>query len=359
MKKYCRFIVLFFLIASVSCIPVYSSTVLFNDISNTHWASKNITRLVDAGVASGYPDGNFSPEGTITYGEFIKLAVIAVTENDPGSSELGHWATNYYYTALHAGLFSAGEISQDMLKCPIVRGDMAIIAANAVDQNISQTENNVVCSYIIDMPRAENKKNAIVKAYMLGIISGYTDRTFQPEINLTRAEAVTVTLRIIDPKERTSVNTESFKSVIFSQKESSTVNYSDQTSTFNDYEKQILISVNEYRNAAGLPALKYNAQLSAVAEVKGKDLRDQCYFDHTSPIYGTPFDMMDSFGIKYSGGGENIAKGYKTPKTAMDAFMGSHCHKEAILEPYFTEIGIDYTIGADGIAYWVQLFIHP
>ncbi len=41
---------------------------------------------------------------------------------------------------------------------------------------------------------------------------------------------------------------------------------------------------------------------------------DKSYFSHTSPTYGSPFDMMKNFGITYSTAGENIAAGQATPK---------------------------------------------
>jgi uncharacterized protein YkwD len=81
--------------------------------------------------------------------------------------------------------------------------------------------------------------------------------------------------------------------------------------------------VNQERAAAGLPALKVNAKLSGVAEKKAEDLRDNNYFDHQSPTYGSPFDMMKQFGIQYTTAGENIAKGQRTPAEVMNGWMNS------------------------------------
>ncbi len=125
------------------------------------------------------------------------------------------------------------------------------------------------------------------------------------------------------------------------------------------YEAQVADLVNRERAEYGLPALKYNSSLSKVAEAKAADMRDKGYFSHTSPTYGSPFDMMKSFGISYRAAGENIAKGYKTPSAVMNGWMGSEGHKANILNSSFTEIGIGYVTDNNGTAYWVQMFILP
>lgn len=125
------------------------------------------------------------------------------------------------------------------------------------------------------------------------------------------------------------------------------------------YESSVVSLVNKERAAQGLPALKFNSKLSNVAEAKAADLRDKNYFSHTSPTYGSPFDMMKSFGISYTAAGENIAKGYKTPDAVMQGWMNSPGHKANILNSSFTEIGVGYVTDGSGTGYWVQMFIRP
>jgi uncharacterized YkwD family protein len=125
------------------------------------------------------------------------------------------------------------------------------------------------------------------------------------------------------------------------------------------YEMQVVDLLNKERAVQGLPALKYNAELSKVAEAKAADLRDKNYFSHTSPTYGSPFDMMKAFGIKYTAAGENIAKGYMNPESVMKGWMNSPGHKANILNSSFTEIGVGYVSGSNGTGYWVQMFIRP
>ena len=70
------------------------------------------------------------------------------------------------------------------------------------------------------------------------------------------------------------------------------------------------------------------------------DMIDKKYFSHTSPTYGSPFDMMQSFGLKFSAAGENIAYGQKTAAEVMNTWMNSAGHRANILSEAYTQIGI-------------------
>jgi len=131
------------------------------------------------------------------------------------------------------------------------------------------------------------------------------------------------------------------------------------SAALNDYEQQVVTLVNKERAAAGLSALTVNSTLANVAETKAADLRDENYFDHQSPKYGSPFDMMHSFGITYSYAGENIAKGQRTPDEVMNGWMNSPGHRANILNANYTQIGVGYVTDSNGTGYWVQEFIRP
>ncbi len=121
-----------------------------------------------------------------------------------------------------------------------------------------------------------------------------------------------------------------------------------------NYEKEVVRLVNEVRVKNGLRELTYDWELSRVARYKSQDMKDNNYFSHTSPIYGSPFQMMKSFGITYKSAGENIARGQKSPQAVMNAWMNSSGHRANILNASFTQIGVGYV--ADG-NYWTQMFI--
>ncbi len=120
------------------------------------------------------------------------------------------------------------------------------------------------------------------------------------------------------------------------------------------YEKEVIRLVNEKRAQNGLKPLTYNWELSRIARYKSQDMRDNKYFSHTSPTYGTPFQMIKNFGISYRSAGENIARGQSTPEAVVNAWMNSSGHRANILNSSFTEIGVGYVAQGN---YWTQMFI--
>ncbi|MGF2616717.1 sporulation protein [Rossellomorea vietnamensis] len=128
----------------------------------------------------------------------------------------------------------------------------------------------------------------------------------------------------------------------------------DASGSLSQFERQVVDLTNQERAKAGLPALTADAELSNVAREKSNDMQTKNYFSHTSPTYGSPFDMMNSFGIDYRAAGENIAMGQKTPEEVVKAWMNSEGHRKNIMSSNFTHIGVGHD--ADG-NYWTQMFI--
>lgn len=129
------------------------------------------------------------------------------------------------------------------------------------------------------------------------------------------------------------------------------------TGEFAAFQKEVVRLVNVERQKQGLGKLSLNAKLSNVATLKSQDMINKNYFNHTSPTYGSPFDMMKQFNISYKTAGENIAKGQKTPAEVVKAWMNSQGHRENILNKNYTEIGIGVAKDANGTLYWTQMFI--
>lgn len=124
--------------------------------------------------------------------------------------------------------------------------------------------------------------------------------------------------------------------------------------TTKNVEGQVLQIVNQERSRAGLSRLTMNWELQRAARTKACDMANRGYFSHQSPTYGSPFDMMKSFGISFSSAGENIAQGQRTPAEVMQSWMNSPGHRENILKADFDEIGVGYCSRGNN---WVQMFI--
>lgn len=121
--------------------------------------------------------------------------------------------------------------------------------------------------------------------------------------------------------------------------------------------REVLELVNKERAKVGAKALTLSDSLTNIATIKAQDMADKGYFDHTSPTYGSPFDMLKRFGVQYSSAGENIAAGQKDANEVMNSWMNSSGHRANILKADYEQIGIGYVTGGRWGTYWVQLFI--
>ncbi|WP_066052565.1 SafA/ExsA family spore coat assembly protein [Robertmurraya korlensis] len=122
-------------------------------------------------------------------------------------------------------------------------------------------------------------------------------------------------------------------------------------------ENQVVQLTNQERAKYGLKPLVADWELARVARYKSADMRDRNYFSHTSPTYGSPFEMMKNFGISYRSAGENIAAGQRTPQEVVTAWMNSEGHRKNILSSGYTHIGVGYAQGGSKQHYWTQMFI--
>ncbi len=104
-------------------------------------------------------------------------------------------------------------------------------------------------------------------------------------------------------------------------------------------ENEMMDLVNQEREKNNLNILALDEELRDVARVKSEDIAANNYFDHTSPTYGSPFEMMDKFGIRYTQAAENLA-GHRSVKLAHNGLMDSQGHRENILKSGLTHIGI-------------------
>ena len=119
---------------------------------------------------------------------------------------------------------------------------------------------------------------------------------------------------------------------------------------------QVVNLVNSERAAQGLTALQKDSRLAALAQQKAEEMAKNQYFSHTSPTYGSAFDMLKAAGYSYKTAGENIAMGQKSAASVMDGWMHSSGHRANILHTSYEKIGVGYAVSADGMPYWVQIF---
>ena len=143
---------------------------------------------------------------------------------------------------------------------------------------------------------------------------------------------------------------------INSNQNSNSSSGSNISSDLSNDEKEVFNLINTQRTNNGLPALKISNEVQKVAKIKAQDMVDKNYFSHTSPTYGSPFDMLKSFKVTYTSAGENIA-GNSSNSGAVNAWMNSPGHKANILNNSFNYTGIGVVTSPKYGKIYVQMFI--
>ena len=126
------------------------------------------------------------------------------------------------------------------------------------------------------------------------------------------------------------------------------------------FGQEVLTLVNAERTAEGLTALSWNADVADVAWLHAKDMVSRGFFDHINPDGASAGDRLIKAQISFSAAGENIAQGHQTAQEAVQAWMNSPPHRENILHPDFTELGVGIVQTSNpNETSWVQVFRTP
>lgn len=170
---------------------------LLTDITG-HWAMNSINKLLNLGCISGYPDGTFKPDHTITRAEFATVLVKAYKLEDNGGRVFAdtalHWAKDYIATAAANGLVNGYDENIFGPDDLITREQMAVMLVKAAKLTPVSGQTGFADSAIISSWANE----AIATAVTSGILRGYPDNTIQPQGCASRAEAVTAVIKAMN-----------------------------------------------------------------------------------------------------------------------------------------------------------------
>jgi uncharacterized protein YkwD len=130
------------------------------------------------------------------------------------------------------------------------------------------------------------------------------------------------------------------------------------------YEEQLLQFINDERSQAGVPPLAMQSQLRAAARVHSTDMACNNFISHTGSDGSRPADRVQDQGYSFSWIGENIFSTSNTsnaPLQAITWWMNSTPHRNNILSPNYTEIGLGYIYNADSSysGYFTAVFARP
>ena len=132
--------------------------------------------------------------------------------------------------------------------------------------------------------------------------------------------------------------------------------YAVKFKQYTTLKKEVFDLINKQRTSNGLSTLQIDSEVQRAARIKAQDMVNNNYFSHTSPTYGSPFEMLKSFKVPYNTAGENIA-GNSSNTAAVNAWMNSSGHRANILNSSFNYTGIGVVNGSQYGKIYVQMFI--
>ncbi|WP_229757709.1 S-layer homology domain-containing protein [Paenibacillus marchantiophytorum] len=182
---------------------VTKQPVNFSDISG-HWAEASIKQAVSFGIVSGYPDGTFNPNRTVTRAEFAVMLINTLKPQGNGAEltftdkgKIGTWAQKSVAQAIQAAIITGYEDSTFRPDAEISRSEMTVMIAKALGQSVEAATET---GFADDKDVPDWAKGAVGAMKKLSIIGGKSANAFAPHDKTTRAESVTVLLKMLAQK---------------------------------------------------------------------------------------------------------------------------------------------------------------
>ena len=167
---------------------VLSTNRKFGDINAATWCYKYVTELADSSVIDGYPDGNFKPDNTITYGAALKLIMLAAGYPEQAPTVAGSTFSGYLAKAQADGLVTRSNVA---LNGPITRLQVAQLAAGALKLDINNLSSV--------KPFTDTADVYVQALNAAGIVEGYFNNgtsSFRPSNTLTRGQVSAIVWRM-------------------------------------------------------------------------------------------------------------------------------------------------------------------
>ncbi|MDO8503321.1 MAG: CAP domain-containing protein [bacterium] len=109
--------------------------------------------------------------------------------------------------------------------------------------------------------------------------------------------------------------------------------------------ERIVELTNKERTATGAPTLRIDPLLTQAALAKASHMMAKGYWAHVAPDGTEPWYFFTNAGYQYRYAGENLARDFSTPETAVSAWMASPTHRDNLLAPRYEDIGVAVVVG--------------
>lgn len=170
------------------CLGIVNQLKSYRDVSSSVWCYKYVAELSDSKVIDGYPDGYFRPDKTVTYGQALKLIMLAADykAQDPTGK---HPFSGYLARAKADGLLTG--VKESDLDRPISRLAVAQVTAKAMKLSMSNLSSV--------KPFTDTGDVYVQALSAAGIVEGYFSNgtsTFKPASTMTRGQISAIVWRM-------------------------------------------------------------------------------------------------------------------------------------------------------------------
>ena len=187
---------------------IMSSAFAFSDLTENHWAYRNVMDMQEKGIISGFEDSTFRPSDVLTREQFITMAVKGLKLEDLASTVFedvsGRWSEEFIKIAGDS-MVDVGETtfrpSEVALREDVA---MAIVKLNKLPED--EYNLDVLRAFSDSNEISENRRKYVALAVENGFMSGNANGTFSPKKALTRAEGATVVFNMLNEEVEDVVN---------------------------------------------------------------------------------------------------------------------------------------------------------
>lgn len=166
---------------------------IFKDVAADHWAAAYINRLYSTGIISGTSATTFSPDNNMTYGQALKMILLAAGCPKQSETSGTHWASKYLEYAYINGYVSTSKIDLD---APIDRDAVAELAARVLGLEKAGSVNLGITGPV------DSTNGYVYALYNAGILNGSYDKDgnnrYYGSDMITRAQVAKIICKIND-----------------------------------------------------------------------------------------------------------------------------------------------------------------
>ena len=326
-----------------------SASTKFYDVDDSHWASKAIYEYAEKGYLLETGTPYFYPNQAITRAE--ALALLAIVKNVTLDAKVNlnaqdlpknHKYYNEVRKMVELGIIdNATYINPNQ---PLKRCELAKILAKGFKVEVDSVNRTKFSDY----DRTFWAKDFIESLADAGLVNGVGNNQFEPNRFVTNAEMVSLLSRFEKFKQREANYEIAYD---FMKKD-----YIDTINQYASLVNEMMYLTNVEREKHGLPLLAHDHALSQIAIIKARDMVDQRYFNHKSPVYGEPWNMAMLFDYSFVRFAENLGRYQKNPYDVVSQWMKSKEHQANMLNPNYTKMGGGICVTNRNEYYWVQMF---